>query len=116
MESGVRRFFDVLRSGGSDRLTAYPQSHVPVLVLFSYEFAQTRHSVWACTHLQHRNERTGMSERYLLSIDETADALRIGRSKTYELIAEGRLDTVTIGRRRLVRIESVRAIASGEAA
>lgn len=57
-----------------------------------------------------------MSERYLLSIDETADALRIGRSKTYELIAEGRLDTVTIGRRRLVRIESVRAIASGEAA
>jgi excisionase family DNA binding protein len=37
--------------------------------------------------------------------------LGIGRSKTYQLIDEGRLETVTIGRRRLVRADSVRALA-----
>lgn len=57
-----------------------------------------------------------MTERYLLSIGQAADALSIGRSKTYELIAQGKLLTITIGRRRLVRVESVRAVANGEAA
>ena len=53
-------------------------------------------------------------QRLLLSIEDAATSLGIGRSKTYELISEGRLLTVSIGRRRLVRAESVRAIASGE--
>ncbi len=52
----------------------------------------------------------------LVSIENAAQSLGIGRSKTYELIAAGQLLTVTIGRRRLVRADSVRAIASGEAA
>jgi excisionase family DNA binding protein len=52
----------------------------------------------------------------LCSITDAAKALGLGRSKLYELIAEGRLETVTIGRRRLVRVESVRALALGEAA
>lgn len=52
----------------------------------------------------------------LCSIPDAARALGLGRSKIYELIAEGRLETVTIGRRRLVRVESVRAMALGEAA
>lgn len=52
----------------------------------------------------------------LCSIPEAAKALGISRSKTYELISERRLLTVSIGRRRLVRTESIRAIASGEAA
>lgn len=47
----------------------------------------------------------------LLSIPEAAKALSLGRSKLYELIGQGRLQTVTIGRRRLVRAESVRALA-----
>jgi excisionase family DNA binding protein len=55
-------------------------------------------------------------EPMLCSILDAAKALSLGRSKTYELIAEGRLETVTIGRRRLVRVESVRALAAGEAA
>lgn len=55
-------------------------------------------------------------QRLLLSIADAAAALAIGRSKTYELISQGRLLTVNIGRRRLVRIESVQAIANGEAA
>lgn len=57
-----------------------------------------------------------MEEKYLFSIQQAADALSIGRSKAYELIAEGKLLTITIGRRRLVKAESVRAIANGEAA
>ena len=57
-----------------------------------------------------------MTECYLLSIRETANALSIGRSKTYQLISEGKLLTVSIGRRRLVRADSVRAVALGEAA
>ena len=52
----------------------------------------------------------------LCSIPDAAKALGIGRSKLYELIGEGRLETVTIGRRRLVRTDSIRALALGEAA
>jgi len=55
-------------------------------------------------------------EAYLTSITEAAKALGIGRSKAYQLIADGQLETVTIGRRRLVRTDSVRALALGEAA
>ena len=55
-------------------------------------------------------------QRLLLSIEDAAAALAIGRSKTYELISQGRLLTVNIGRRRLVRADSVQAIASGEKA
>jgi len=57
-----------------------------------------------------------MEGPYLLSIDKAAEALSIGRSKTYELIGQGKLVTVTIGRRRLVRMDSVQAVARGEAA
>ena len=57
-----------------------------------------------------------MDEPILHSIDRAAELLSIGRSKTYELISEGRLLTVNIGRRRLVRADSIRAIANGEAA
>ena len=57
-----------------------------------------------------------MEKALLISIADAADTLGIGRSKTYELISQGKLLTVTIGRRRLVRSDSVRAVASGEAA
>jgi excisionase family DNA binding protein len=52
----------------------------------------------------------------LCSIPDAAKALGVGRSKLYELISEKRLETVTIGRRQLVRTDSVRALALGEAA
>ncbi len=57
-----------------------------------------------------------MEDRYLVSIERAAEALSIGRSKTYDLIKEGKLATVAIGRRRLVRLDSVEALARGEAA
>jgi excisionase family DNA binding protein len=55
-------------------------------------------------------------EPLLCSIPHAAAALGVSRSKTYELISEGRLLTVSIGRRRLVRTESIRSIANGEVA
>ncbi len=55
-------------------------------------------------------------EAVLCSIPDAAKALGIGRSKAYELISEQKLETVTIGRRRLVRVKSVRELALGEAA
>ena len=51
--------------------------------------------------IQGREE--SMSEKKLLTISETADRLSLGKSKTYELIQEGRLNAVRIG--RAVRIE-----------
>lgn len=55
-------------------------------------------------------------EAFLVSIPDAAKALGLGRSKVYELIGQGRLETVTIGRRRLVRVSSLRTLAMGEAA
>ena len=37
-------------------------------------------------------------------------ALGIGTTKIYELIGEGRLRTVKIGRRTLIRIDSIHAL------
>ena len=48
----------------------------------------------------------------LCSISDAARALGLGRSKVYDLISHGRLETVAIGRRRLVRADSVRALAT----
>jgi excisionase family DNA binding protein len=39
-----------------------------------------------------------MSERLLLRVEEVAEMLGIGRSKTYELIAAGELPVVRVGR------------------
>ena len=48
----------------------------------------------------------------LVSIPDAGKALGIGRSKIYELLNSGDLQTVTIGRRRLVCVESVKAFAT----
>jgi excisionase family DNA binding protein len=42
-------------------------------------------------------------ERMLLTVEEAADALRIGRSLMYELIAAGAIETVRVGRLRRIR-------------
>jgi excisionase family DNA binding protein len=38
----------------------------------------------------------------LLSVEETAELLGLGRTHTYELVMSGRISSVKIGRRRLV--------------
>jgi len=46
-----------------------------------------------------------------VSVDEARKALGIGRTKFYELVGEGRLKTLKIGRRTLVLVASIRALA-----
>lgn len=43
----------------------------------------------------------------LVSVEEAARALGLGRSKTYELIAEGALETVHIGRAARVPVDAI---------
>ena len=49
----------------------------------------------------------------LVGIPDAAKALGLGRSSIYALIAEGRLEALTIGRRRLVRVSSIHDLAQG---
>ena len=48
------------------------------------------------------------------SINETAKALSLGRTSIYALIREGRLETVKLGRRTLVKVASIRRLLDGE--
>ena len=43
----------------------------------------------------------------LISINEAAVELGVGRTKTYELIDDGDLETINIGRRRLIVHSSI---------
>ena len=52
---------------------------------------------------------------HLITVAETMRRLSLGRTKVYQLLAEGRLQSVKIGRSRRVLAESLEAIARGEA-
>lgn len=47
--------------------------------------------------------------RLLLTVEEAAEALSLGKTKAYELIRDGQLSTVRIGRARRVPIEALDA-------
>ena len=44
-----------------------------------------------------------------ISISTFCNMVGLGRTKTYELINDGTLDTIKIGRRRLIKMSSVLA-------
>lgn len=48
-----------------------------------------------------------MDNKLLLSAEAAAERLSIGRSKVFELIASGQLESFTIGRRRVVPAEAL---------
>jgi len=54
-------------------------------------------------------------QRLTCTIAEACEARGLGRTKLYELIGDGYLDTTTIGRRRLVLVSSLRALLAPEA-
>ena len=45
-----------------------------------------------------------------ISIEDARKALGIGRTKLYELVGQGRLKTLRVGRRRLVVVASIHAL------
>lgn len=51
-------------------------------------------------------------EKLAYSINETANVLSVGRTSIYALIAQGRLDAFKLGRRTLIRAESVKRLVS----
>lgn len=42
-----------------------------------------------------------------ISVAEAAESLNLGRTSIYALINDGSLQTIKIGRRRLIKIESI---------
>ncbi|MGE0282955.1 MAG: helix-turn-helix domain-containing protein [Rhizobiaceae bacterium] len=49
-------------------------------------------------------------QKLLMSIKNTVNALDVSRSKIYELIEKGELETAHIGRRRLVTVASAKRL------
>jgi excisionase family DNA binding protein len=49
-------------------------------------------------------------EKVAASIREAGEALSLSRSRIYELLDEGRLQRVKIGRRTLIPVESIRRL------
>lgn len=50
-------------------------------------------------------------EPYLASISDAQRALGIGRTTAYRLMESGKLERVKIGRRTLIKIASIKALA-----
>ena len=54
-------------------------------------------------------------EPLALSINGAAKALSLGRTSIYAMIGDGRLDAFKLGRRTLIRMESIRRVVAGPA-
>ena len=54
-------------------------------------------------------------DKLAYSINETARTLSLGRTSIYAMIADGRLEAFKLGRRTLIRAESVRRLVDGQA-
>lgn len=49
-------------------------------------------------------------EQSVVTVAEAAQLTRLSTAKLYQLFADGTLDTVHIGRKRLVKIDSIRRL------
>ena len=49
-------------------------------------------------------------EPITVTVDDAKKAIGIGRTTVYALINDGRLETVKIGRRTLIKTDSIRAL------
>ena len=50
------------------------------------------------------------AQRLTCTVAEACEATGLGRTKLYELVGDGQVDTTTIGRRRLVQVRSLRQL------
>lgn len=51
-----------------------------------------------------------MNDKYLCSVADAARMLGVGRTKLYDMLAKGELLSMRIGTRRLVKVESIKAL------
>jgi len=49
-------------------------------------------------------------EPIAISINDAAKVLGLGRTSIYAMIADGRLEAFKVGRRKLVRVESIKRL------
>ena len=54
-------------------------------------------------------------EQLAYSINDTAKALSLGRTSIYALIGDGRLETFKLGRRTLIKADSIRRLIDNQA-
>jgi excisionase family DNA binding protein len=54
-------------------------------------------------------------ERFAYSVKETARLLSMGRTSIYVMIADGRLESLKLGRRTLIKGDSIRRLVDGRA-
>ena len=52
-------------------------------------------------------------EPLALSINDAARALSLGRTSIYAMIGDGRLQAFKLGRRTLIKMESIRRVVAG---
>ncbi|MGG7519776.1 helix-turn-helix domain-containing protein [Allorhizobium undicola] len=58
-----------------------------------------------------------MNDQYLCSVSDAAKMLSVGRTKIYDMLAKGQILSMRIGSRRLVKVDSIKAlIERGDAA
>lgn len=53
-------------------------------------------------------------EPLTITVNDACKVLGLGRSKIYDLIAKGRLETLKIDKRTLIKTASIRALVDGE--
>lgn len=53
-----------------------------------------------------------MPERVLLTVEEAAERLHIGKTKTYALVKAGEIESVLIGRLRRIHVDAINAYAA----
>lgn len=59
--------------------------------------------------------RLPFAQRLTCTIAEACEVTGLGRTKIYELIGDGRVSTTTVGRRRLVIVQSLFALVGVDA-
>jgi excisionase family DNA binding protein len=75
------------------------------------ENGERRQSGYAPSTSEGREPKTlPFAQRLSCTIDEACEATGLGRTKLYELIGAGQLKTTTVGRRRLVMVQSLFAL------
>ena len=57
-----------------------------------------------------RQSRREPAKRKAVPVNEACDITGLGRTKLYELISQGKLKSVAIGRRRLVLMASIESL------
>ena len=58
----------------------------------------------------HQGRRLPFAQRLTCTVAEACEVTGLGRTKIYELIGDGRVTTTTVGRRRLVIVQSLLAL------